>query len=145
MIQEYSASNIKPFDATKPIRLHSDFIPLMDAMNEEAKKLNIIVWVMSSFRISIIVPGAIVKPAAMSNHLVGHAIDCNLELDGIWYNHTALENVSGDILDFIEKCEAIGLRWGGRFKKRDSVHFDDGINIRHPEKYKELLISLNKK
>ena len=121
----YTNTNIKGHEG-KVITVHEDFVPVLDRMNSFAHSLGIIVWVTSSLRHSTLVPGAIVPPAKMSNHLVGHA------------------SPTGIVLDFILQCEAAHIRWGGRFKVPDPVHFDSGLNVLHPERWKEIYESLNK-
>lgn len=122
-----------------------DFEPYLLRMNEVLKKRNLI-WInTSSLRKDANVKGAIVTPAKKSNHMIGHAIDGNI-LDpktNILYNSKKL----GDGTGIDDECckeivEYTSLRWGNAFKVKDSVHFDDALNIRDPklweEKYKEL-------
>lgn len=137
----YTSSNIKGYKG-QGITVHEEFVPLLDRMNSFAAPLGITVWVTSSLRGSTHVPGAIVPPAKMSNHLVGHAVDCNLQVGSVWYNSEALKNPQGVVLDFILQCEAAHIRWGGRFKVVDSVHFDSGLNVLHPDKWHEIYNSL---
>lgn len=143
MIQ-YTNTNIKGYEK-KVITINEDFKPLLNQMNFIALDLSIVVWVTSSLRHSTSVPGAIVTPAKMSNHLVGHAIDCNLQRGTVWYNSKAMASPIGAILDFVLQCEAIGFRWGGRWKGKDCdpVHFDSGLNKRDPEKWKEIYFKIN--
>jgi hypothetical protein len=137
----YSNTNIKGHDG-HVITIHHDFKPYLDKMNFIAVDLSIIVQVTSSLRHSTLVPGAIVPPAKMSNHLVGHAIDCNLQIGSVWYNSKMLASPTGIVLDFILQCEAAHIRWGGRFKVPDPVHFDSGLNVLHPERWKDIYNSL---
>lgn len=110
----------------------------MDAINDTAKKYSIIVVIVSAKRNSTIVPGAIVTPAQMSNHLVGHAIDCNLKAGSIYYNSKSMQITTGIVKDFIDDLKALGLRWGGDFHEKDPVHFDDGTNFRNPDLWHKL-------
>lgn len=142
MIKTYIASNIKPVVTDRPIQVHEGFVPVLDTMNEIAKGCGVKVYVTSSHRTSTIVPGAIVTPAKMSNHLVGHAIDCNVQIGSVWYNSTAMANPMGVLLDFILQCEAKGIRWGGRFSTPDPVHFDDGLNVHSPDTWHSIYNSL---
>ena len=80
----------------------------------------------------------------MSNHLVGHAIDCNIVEVGKWWNSSKLKNPKGKVLELIKYCQSIGLRWGGFFNTPDTVHFDSGLNINNPKKYKEILTAIKK-
>jgi hypothetical protein len=139
----YTNTNIKGHEG-KVITVHEDFVPVLDRMNSFAHSLGITVWVTSSLRHSTLVPGAIVPPAKMSNHLVGHAIDANLQIGSVWYNSKMLASPTGIVLDFILQCEASHIRWGGRFSTPDPVHFDSGLNVLHPERWKEIYEGLDK-
>ena len=137
----YTNTNIKGYNG-HVITIHEDFKQYLDKMNFIAVDLSIVVWVTSSLRHSTNVPGAIVTPAKMSNHLVGMAIDCNIQRGSVWYNSNGMASPIGAILDFILQCEAIGLRWGGRFAKPDPVHFDFPLNLKQPDKWHEIYNSL---
>ncbi|MCW3081699.1 M15 family metallopeptidase [Segetibacter sp.] len=142
MIAAYSASNIieHQIDTTKvDIFVDQDFVPGMDIMNEAAKSLGLEIIVISAKRDTIIVHGAIVEPAKMSNHLVGHAVDVNIIVlqTKEYYNSVKMESSTGVVRQFIETVKQKGLRWGGDFHEKDPVHFDDGLNIRNPEEYKQ--------
>jgi len=139
----YTNTNIKGYQ-DKVITVHEDFVPVLDRMNSFAHSLGIIVWVTSSLRHSTLVPGAIVPPAKMSNHLVGCGIDANLQIGSVWYNSKALASPTGIVLDFILQCEAAHIRWGGRFSTPDPVHFDSGLNVLHPDRWKEIYEGLYK-
>ena len=123
----------------KEVTCNEDFKPLLDLMNDKAKELNLKIYVTSSLRYNTNVKGAIVTPAKMSNHLVGHAIDCNIVDVGKWWNSSKLKNPKGKVLEFIEYCRSVGIRWGGDFNTPDTVHFDSGLNLKNPKKYKEIL------
>lgn len=137
MLINFTASNFRG-----ECRIDSDFAPYLVMMNRIAVKYNITVVVNSAFRSDTNVPGAIVVPAKKSNHLVGHAIDCNLIYQDKLYNSVLMQSDKGVIRLFINEVIAGGLRWGGAFKAKDPVHFDDALNIKAPglwgEKYKEL-------
>jgi D-alanyl-D-alanine carboxypeptidase len=110
--------------------IDEDFEPTLVKMNEIAQKYNITIHVNSSFRVDANVKGAIVKPATHSNHMIGHAIDCNLSYGGAFYNSAKMQTDTGVIRQFINEVKASGMRWGGDFGKPDPVHFDDGLNIK---------------
>jgi hypothetical protein len=110
--------------------IDEDFEPTLVKMNEIAGKYNITVQVISSFRMDTNVKGAIVTPATHSNHLIGHAIDCNLVHAGQYYNSAKMQTDTGVVRQFINELKAEGIRWGGDFKKPDPVHFDDGLNLK---------------
>ncbi len=136
----YSGSNFQG----KPVIADTEFKDALDRLNQYAVKNKVKVHVTSSFRTSTNVKGAIVKPAKMSNHLVGHAIDMNLIFNG---NETAnsqyLNRAHEDIWDpavkgFINDIEQDkGLKWGGDFNTQDPVHIDDRLNVNNPKKWKE--------
>ena len=122
-----------------------EFFPCLVTMNDIAIKHGMIVIITSAFRKDTNVKGAIVTPAQMSKHLVGHAIDCNVrnKKTGEYYNSKKMGDGTGDDEKFLEDVDRnTDLRWGQAFNKPDSVHFDDALNIKKPliwkQKYKEL-------
>ncbi len=122
-----------------------EFAPLLSQMNAIAVKHNMIVVVTSSGRKDTNVHNAIVKPAQMSNHLVYHAIDCNVKdkHTGRYYNSKLMGDGTGEDEKFLEDVDRnTDLRWGEAFNVPDSVHFDDALNIKRPlmwqKKYDEL-------
>lgn len=131
-----------------PCFIDEGFEASLTELCQIANVLDIKIFITSSHRDSIVVPGAIVTPAVMSNHLVGHAIDCNLvEKNGTYWNSEKLKGeLTGNVLKLIDEVRKHpALRWGGDFKQIDVVHFDDGLNIHEPVKYKEILHSLEQK
>jgi hypothetical protein len=119
-----------------------EFVDSLDSINTHAVANDVNVHVTSSFRTSTVVPGAIVTPATMSNHLAGHAIDMNVKYGpgkAQWCNSTCLGGtLSGAVKGFIDAVRAdAGLRWGGDFKDTDPVHIDDGLNVNDPDGFKE--------
>lgn len=125
-MKNFTASNFKG-----ECNVDEDFIPSLEKMNNIAINHGVTVIVISSFRVDANVKGAIVTPATHSNHMVGHAIDCNLQHNGMYYNSAKMQNDKGDIFNFIQECKSKGIRWGGDFGKPDPVHFDDGLNIKN--------------
>lgn len=126
---------MKQFTASNFIGLcniDEDFEPYLIKMNELAVKYKITVKINSSYRPDANVKGAIVKPSTRSNHMVGHAIDCNLVFDGKLYNSKLMQADTGAVKEFINAVVKSGLRWGGNFKIHDPVHFDSGLNINNP-------------
>lgn len=144
-LTEYKASNIKGYKGHK-IMVEEGFVPKLDTVNKLAIKHNITVWVTNSTRIGEVkLKGAIVTPASMSNHKVGHAIDMNVQDNktGEWFNTAKMRDGKGvDNVFLIEVDLDSQLRWGGRFTTRDEVHIDDGINIVNPNLYKEIFNSI---
>lgn len=126
-----------------PCYVHEDFVPSMDIFCDCLADNGCKALITSSQRKTTIVPGAIVKPAKMSNHLVGHAVDGNVyDYKGHLWNHKELANPTGEVLAFILDTEAKGLRWGGRFKKPDTVHWDTALNLKNPKRWKEIYAEL---
>ncbi|MCB9335107.1 MAG: M15 family metallopeptidase [Flavobacteriales bacterium] len=118
----------------KTVIADKDFVPYLKRINNYAKKHKVKIHVTSSFRKTSIVPGAIVSPAKMSNHMIGHAIDMNLQYGenfSKWCNSSCLAktNLAEPVANFIQEIRNDQhLRWGGDFKKRDTVHIDDHYN-----------------
>ncbi len=117
-----------------------EFTPVMNIINDSAKTHGLIVVITSSKRNSTIVPGAIVEPAKMGNHFVGHAIDCNLKCPttGEYFNSVKMGDKKGKDQEFIDDVKAKGIRYGGDFHTADDVHFDDSLNLKDPSKWHEL-------
>ncbi len=124
----------------KPCFIESSFVPKMDLLCYYASQCGIKLYIVSSYRKSVNVPGAIVRPAKMGNHLIGHAIDCNL-VDGksFWNSIKMREGLTGNAKKFIDLVnDGKILRWGGLFSEKDEVHFDDGLNLSNPRKWHEI-------
>lgn len=138
----YKASNIQG-----NCIIDDGFSVVMDSINEVCKKHDFVCIVTSSKRDSTLVKGAIVTPAQMSNHLVGHAIDCNLRnaKTGEYFNSEKMKDGKGDDEAVIHDIELLSVRWGGRFKATDSVHFDSGLNLKNPLHWHELNKAFNGK
>lgn len=137
-MKQFVASNFKG-----NCLIDEDFEPSLIKMNAVAVKYGITVKVNSSFRKDANVKGAIVVPATHSNHMVGHGIDCNLIYKGILYNSVKMQSDTGIIRQFINEVKASGLRWGGDFKLKDPVHFDDGLNVKNMKLWMEKFKKLN--
>lgn len=138
-IVEFKASNFVGYNG-KPIMVDEDFVPYLKTMNDIAVKSNMQVIVTSSFRKDTNVKGAIVKPATMSNHLVGHAIDFNLMdlTTKEYFNSKKMADDKGKDEEFCKEVSAkTGMRWGDAFQVKDSVHMDDSLNLLNPRLYSE--------
>ena len=135
---------IVPFKASNfegICNVHETFAPVLTQMNAIAIKHNMTVVVTSSYRKDANVKGAIVTPAKMSNHMIGHAIDCNVKdrNTGEYYNSTKMGDGKGKDQLFLEDVDRnTDLRWGQAFNNPDSVHFDSAINIKNPAKWHEI-------
>jgi len=129
-IVNYVGTNIV---SSGPILIDSAFLSSMQLIDSLAGTAGVQVVVTSSLRRSgAAVDGAIVTPAQRSNHLVGHAIDMNVKSGGTLCNSNCLAQSSATlptpIKNFINSLSSNGLRWGGNFVPKDSVHIDDGYN-----------------
>jgi len=124
----------------KPCFIEASFIPKMDLLCYYAVQCDIKIYNISSYRKSTNVPGAIVHPAKMGNHLVGHALDGNLVDGKIFWNSIKMrEGLTGNAKKFIDLVRAGKiLRWGGDFHDKDEVHFDDGLNLSDAKKWHEI-------
>ncbi len=127
---DFSASNF----VGKKVVADKDFVPALKRINQYAKDSDVLIHITSSFRKDTNVANAIVTPAKMSNHLIGHAIDMNVRYDtnhSKWCNSSALAKATlpAPVAKFINAIRNdTGLRWGGDFRKKDSVHIDDYYN-----------------
>ena len=132
----------------KELKADADFIPHLDRLNRYAADCGVQIYVTSSVREpGRTVSGAIVPPAGRSNHLVGHAIDMNLQSASGFFNSSKLKRSGFDglpveIRDFLDRIrEDEVLRWGGDFSQEDPVHIDDNLNNRNPGRWDRKLAS----
>ena len=100
--------------------------------DEKAKELSLMLNLNQAMRISgVKVSGAVVKPASKSQHLIGHAIDCNI-IDGNSWNRTKdfkSNKQTKNANAFIKAMKTNGMRWGGNFSNNfDPPHFDKNLN-----------------
>lgn len=129
-LDEFTASN---FVGTKIIA-DKDFFASLQRINQYAKDSAVFIHVTSSFRKDTNVAHAIVTPAKMSNHLVGHAIDMNVRYGEEYKKWCDSKSLAKPILPepvakFIKFIrDDKDLRWGGDFRTKDSVHIDDNYN-----------------
>uniref|UniRef100_H2ZDV9 Peptidase M15C domain-containing protein n=1 Tax=Ciona savignyi TaxID=51511 RepID=H2ZDV9_CIOSA len=87
--------------------------------------------------------GTVVPPASNSNHLVGHAIDMNLDTPSGFCNSDCLYAKYNSYANcFLNKVTSSGLRWGGDFYSPDPVHIDDGLNLSSPSQWDSLYYDL---
>lgn len=132
----------------KEARVDADFIPHLDRLNQYALDCGVKIYVTSSAREpGRTVSGAIVPPASRSNHLVGHAIDMNLQSASGFFNSKKLKKSRfASLPDEIKRLiglirEDEVLRWGGDFNPEDPVHIDDMLNHRNPARWDAKLAS----
>lgn len=102
--------------------------------DEKAKELSVMLNFNNAMRVSgVRVSGTVVKPASKSQHLIGHAIDCNIIDGNSWNNKKTFKanKETKNARKFIKAMKANGMRWGGDFKgknKFDPPHFDKNLN-----------------
>jgi hypothetical protein len=132
----YKSDNINGYQ-NKPIIVDNLFIPILRRVDYYARRYNVTLKITSSFRTSqqqAILAGAVVKPASMSNHLAGHAIDMNIVYKGKWYDSRLMQkrnlsNLPNNVKAFINAIRQDQyMRWGGDFSNEDPVHIDDHLN-----------------
>lgn len=149
---EHDICDIRPYRNTqfigKEIRADVEFRPHLDRINKYAAECNVEVLVTSSAREpGRTVKGNIVKPASRSNHLVGHAIDMNLQSSSGFFNSKKLKGsnfnqLPAEIKKFLQKIrDDPDLRWGGDFSPEDPVHIDDGLNVNDSRRWDAKLSS----
>lgn len=138
IIEQYNNSQF----IGKTLYVDTDFFAALDRVNQFAKKSKVKIFITSSAREpGRSVSGAIVKPASRSNHLIGHAIDMNLQSKSGFYNSKKLKKsqfskLPKEIKQFINLIrEDSELRWGGDFRKEDPVHIDDNLNNANPKRW----------
>jgi hypothetical protein len=89
--RQVAEPSIKGYNGLR-IEVDAGFKSEMDKMNQFAKDCSVTVQVTHAFRKEgQNIGGTIVPPASNSNHLVGHAIDFNLETPNGWCNGDCLD------------------------------------------------------
>lgn len=107
--------------------VHREYVAGLTSINTAADGAGIIFQVNQTFReAGKPVSGAVVKPASKSQHLIGNAVDFNIDDSGdvILSSEMKWSDLSQPAKDFITAVKAAGLRWGGDFTDRDPIHFD---------------------
>lgn len=105
-------------------------LQLLKDINSQAKAKNVTIIVNQTFRVhGVKVTGAVVIPATKSQHLIGHALDCNIVDGDNWNNSLAFKNnkATDNAKKLIEEIKKLGYRWGGNFGTVDTPHFDKNI------------------
>lgn len=140
-LTDYRSLNIVGLHGTQ-ILIHKKFVDHLDRVEGYAKQKGIILVVNNSYRYNGQLKTGIVKPAKMSNHLSGFAIDFNLMYLGKKYlshdlRKANLVNLPTALQEFIQAVRKDNkLRWGGDFKKEDPVHIDFPLNITDAKRWK---------
>lgn len=121
----------------KPIVNNDEFVlskaafTMVKLMNEIANDLNLIIKVNQALRLhGAKVTGSVVPPATKSQHLIGHAIDCNIVDGSSWNTSSDFEKKkqTANADTFIEKMKQGLYRWGGDFTRADTPHFDKQLD-----------------
>merc|ERR1719219_74201 len=147
-LKKWTSSNIKGY--YKDVWVQSEFESHMSKINTYASQSSVTVYVTMAFRKDgVPVDGAIVPPASHSNHLVGHAIDMNLDTPLGWCNSDCLlaayqrSSYNSYAHDFIMKImNDSSMRWGGVWSPTDPVHIDDGLNIYNDAHWEDLYMEI---
>jgi Putative peptidoglycan binding domain/D-alanyl-D-alanine carboxypeptidase len=140
------ATKLKTFNGSrftnKVVLADIEFIPLLELIDQLATDNGLIIFVTSSARLfGAPLSGIVIPPASRSNHLIGHAIDMNIQMGSKFFNGDHLSNSQFSLLpspvqNFINSIRSHPiLRWGGDFN--DPVHIDDGLNLRAPSIWDE--------
>ena len=107
-----------------------ELVAYLQKANQKASELSVELKLNQTMRVNgVPVSGAVVTPASKSQHLIGHALDCNI-IDGEnWNNSTAFanNNETENAKKFIKAMKEDGLRWGGDFSNVDTPHFDKQV------------------
>lgn len=135
-----SFSNIEASSGFKRLRSPKVFIDeiviskaakkLLTELNKTAKNEKVIIKINQAFRVSgAKVTGAVVTPATKSQHLIGHAIDCNIADGNNWNTSTNFKKgtETKSAKNLIKAITNSGYRWGGNFGKKDTPHFDKQV------------------
>lgn len=104
---------------------------LITDMNAKAKDKKVTIKINQSLRENKVkVSGAVVTPATKSQHLIGHALDCNI-VDGENWNSSATfkkKQETANAKAVVKAMKDAGYRWGGDFIPVDTPHFDFRLN-----------------
>lgn len=116
---------------TDEIVISSEALQLLKDINKHAKSKSVTIKINQAFRVhGVKVTGSVVTPATKSQHLIGHAIDCNIVDGGNWNNSLAFKTnkATDNAKKLIKELKKSGYRWGGDFGKADSPHFDKKLS-----------------
>jgi peptidoglycan hydrolase-like protein with peptidoglycan-binding domain len=120
-----------PSVTSSTMAVHKDFLKSLTSIDKAATKAGIKLKINQAFRVAgVPVRGAVVKPATKSQHLIGNAIDWNIENGGkvILSAKMDYSKLPSNVKGFIDDVKKAGVRWGGDFKSKDPIHFDAYVN-----------------
>ena len=121
----------KPRVKSTDLLISIQALGMIKLMNETATKFGLRIVINQSFRLNNVkVSGAVVPPASKSQHLIGHAVDCNIVDGGTWNNSTDFKNhrQTTNAEKFIARMKKASHRWGGDFARVDTPHFDKQLD-----------------
>lgn len=147
-LYKWSSSKIKGY--YHDVYVEDGFKSYMSIIQDEASKNGIMFYVTQAYRKDGVDPiDPIVKPSSTSNHLVGHAVDANLDTKYGWCNGDCMEKAwfsriyNPQAYDFLHGVVNRGVRFGVSFN--DPVHFDDTLNINHKSTWDRLFADIQPK
>jgi len=121
----------KPIVSKTELVLSKAAFPMIQLMNTTAKSLKLTIYINQALRLhGVKVTGSVVPPASKSQHLIGHAIDCNI-VDGSSWNTSKdfkKKKQTANADKFIKAMKKGLYRWGGDFSQTDTPHFDKQLN-----------------
>ena len=121
----------KPIVTSKEIVISKAAYKMLKLMSDAAKTLKVTIKINQALRLhGVKVTGSVVPPASKSQHLIGHAIDCNI-VDGTSWNSSKdfkKKQQTENAKKFIKAMKLKSYRWGGNFSNVDSPHFDSQVN-----------------
>ncbi|MCW8935350.1 MAG: M15 family metallopeptidase [Gammaproteobacteria bacterium] len=121
----------KPIVSKTELVISKAAFPLIQLMNKSANSLKLTIYINQALRLhGVKVTGSVVPPASKSQHLIGHAIDCNI-VDGSSWNTSKdfkKKNQTANADKFIKAIKKGLYRWGGDFSQIDTPHFDKQLN-----------------
>jgi peptidoglycan hydrolase-like protein with peptidoglycan-binding domain len=109
------------------IVISKSLLQYLKKANKKAADLSVEIKLNQAMRQNgVKVSGAVVTPASKSQHLIGHAIDCNIVDGSNWNSSKTFKNKkeTENAKKFIKAMKKNGMRWGGDFTRTDTPHFD---------------------
>lgn len=118
----------------KPVLVDIEFIDALHQLDQYAAANRLEIIVTSASRVQGVPIGNLIyPPASRSNHLVGHAIDFQLNLNGKIYDHDRLY-LPLPLQSFFQQIEEDPIL---RSSSSDPLHIDDGLSQRDPAAWQE--------
>lgn len=124
----------------KPILVDIEFINALDHLDQYAAANHLEIIVTSASRLQGVPLGSLIyPPVSRCNHLVGHAIDIQVNLNGKVFDRDRLEGRNPSYLplplqSFFQQIEEDPIL---QSSSNDPLHIDDGLNQRNPAIWQE--------